>query len=125
MARVMKMVDMARSPDEVKKDMAHYAAPALSDEPQYPWGLCISLCDEELKKLQLDTDCEVGDTVLLRATAEVKDVGESKQADGSVRHRLELQITNLAVIDPEEMAESPAEERDEERKSSRYKSAVD
>ena len=61
MARDSGMVDMARSPEELKKDSAAYGipqvAPRLSDEPIYPYGLCISLCDDELEKLDLDCDC--------------------------------------------------------------------
>ena len=61
-------------------------------KPQYPYGLKICLTTPELKKLDLDTDCNVGDTIDLRAFAEVTSI--SKDGDNC---RIELQIQKLAI----------------------------
>ena len=84
-----KMVDMEMD-DEAKLD-----APmpiAMLEKPQYPYGLRICLNSPELEKLGLDADCDLGDTIDMRAFAEVTCV--SKEGDNC---RVELQIQKLAV----------------------------
>lgn len=89
-----KMVDMRRSPEEKKEVMD---APMPSDMPDYPYGLCISLGNDELEKLSLDcSDCESGDTIDLRAFAKVTSISK-QDYNGTQTCRIELQITQLAV----------------------------
>lgn len=82
--------------DEAVMDMP---MPLPFDKPRYPCGLRICLTDAELKKLELDADCEVGDMIDLRAFATVTSVHKE---DGCCR--VELQIEKLAVSN--EMAEA-------------------
>jgi len=94
-----KMVDMELD-DE---DQIDAVTPiALPEKPQFPYGLRICLTHSELRKLDLDADCEIGDTIDIRAFAEVTSI--SKDGDNC---RIELQIQKLAVEDEntEEMEE--------------------
>lgn len=59
----------------------------------------ICLCDQELEKLGLDCDCEVGDTIHLIGTARLDGVSRSEFAEQAT-----LQIVELTVED--ESAES-------------------
>jgi len=106
MMRVMQ--DMELTEDE------SYDSPApipLDEKPKYPWGLRISLCQDELNKLGLDVaDAMVGGIVHLHAFAEITSVS-SEQTEGGDRSRIELQITHLDVEseDDENDAEETAE----------------
>lgn len=101
-----KLVNMAKTPDEVKKDFADYPA-AISGSakptgPMYPYGLCISLEDDTLKKLGLDGDMPgVGDIIQFNAIAKVTSVSENEReaTDGtkSQCRRVELQITDMGI----------------------------
>lgn len=109
-----KMVDMRRSPEEKKEVMD---GPAMPDMPDYPYGLCISLGDEELAKLDLDcTDCESGDTIDLRAFAKVTSISKNDY-NGKQTTRIELQIVQLAV----ESEDQEVEEEEASGRSKRYR----
>lgn len=89
------------------KEKAEMSSPSL---PKYPYGLCISLCDDELEKLNLDTDeVNVGDMLHMHCLAEVTSVSKRDDSNGPCC-RIELQITNIA-------AESEDEENEESEKS--------
>lgn len=101
-----KLVNMAKTPDEVKKDLADYpasvAGSAKPTGPMYPYGLCISLDDETLKKLGLDGDMPgVGDIIQFNAIAKVTSVSENERegTDGAKTQcrRVELQITDMGI----------------------------
>jgi hypothetical protein len=101
-----KLVNMAKTPDEVKKDFADYpqavAGSAKPTGPMYPYGLCISLEDETLKKLALDGDMPgVGDIIQFNAIAKVTSVSENEResTDGTKSQckRVELQITDMGI----------------------------
>jgi hypothetical protein len=118
----MKMVSMARSSDEIKEQMDKMtSAPQMPEGPQYSYGLCITLCDDELKKLGIDKEDmpEIGDMIDLRAMAKVTSVHQSASADGDQR-RIELQITDLGVEDedreysPDDRAKGRYGQKDEE-----------
>ena len=123
MAHFAKMVDMSKSPADVKKDIKEMAMPALAPDvsvPVYPYGLCINLTEEELDKLDLDGGCSVGDMIHLCAIAKVTSCSESETetADGSKkkRCRIELQITHLATEnEDDETAPMPSEMRAKKR----------
>lgn len=106
MAGFAKMVDMARTPAEVKEDIAKSMPSAGSIEkgsaPVYPYGLCISLDEEGLAKLKIEGDLpDVGETVHFCALARVTSASETEQETGAgekkVCRRVELQITNLGL----------------------------
>ena len=94
------MIDMARSPEEAKDAMP--MAAAIGDTPKYPWGLSISLTQDELEKLDVDhSDWEVGNVFHLHAFAKVTSISENETENGKCC-RVELQITHLAGIESED-----------------------
>lgn len=103
MAAFTQMIDMAKSPEEVKKDVGQEAAPGWPLTTQvYPYGLCIRLEDDTLEKLGLGNEMpSVGDMIHLCAMAKVTSVSENEMEDGNggkkSRRCIELQITHLAT----------------------------
>lgn len=99
-----KLVDMAITAIERTKDMFGYSSVGAPDQPVYPWGLSISLCDAELEKLGLDAECDVGDLLDARCMMRVTSVSQNETTDGK-RCRIELQIIMMGVEDEEHEAE--------------------
>lgn len=93
--RLPAMIDMSLD-DAEKKEMSE---PSL---PKYPYGLCISLCQDELEKLGLDDEelC-VGDMLHLHALAKVTSTSSYESEDGS-HSRVELQICYMTGVEDEE-----------------------
>lgn len=86
------------------KEKLEYASPS---PPRYPYGLCLSLCEEELDKLNIDkNDIGHGDMLHLHCLARVTSVSSNENDDGE-HIRVELQVTHIA-----------AESEDEENKKS-------
>ena len=102
-----KLVNMAKTPDEVKKDFAEYPSAIAGGStkptgPMYPYGLCVSLEDATLTKLGLDGDMPgVGDIIQFNAIAKVTSVSENEReaTDGTKSQckRVELQITDMGI----------------------------
>ena len=107
MARFHKMVSMLRTPDEKAEERIRDSyPPPISAMPDVPYGLCISLTQVELEKLDLEEDMDVGDMIHLFAMAKVTSVSKRDTADGC-DCRVELSIVSLAVED--ESTETAAE----------------
>lgn len=129
MAAFTAMIDMAKTPDDVKKEVADMGgmavAPAKPSVMTYPYGLCLSLEDEQLAKLGLDKDemPSVGDMIHLCAMAKVTNVSSSERemTDGSKNEcrRIELQITHLATENEED--ENTAAQAEMDRSEARRK----
>lgn len=84
MRNVGKMIDLKRE-DEAEKVKA-------PDPLEYPPGMCISLDETSLKKLNLDKTPEKGDLLHFFAMARVEEVH-----DGRFGTHIALQITHLAL----------------------------
>ena len=96
----MKFQDMAQSPKEAEESMP---CPSPADAPRYPYGLCISLCEDELEKLGVDEgELEVGDIIHLHAFALVTSASESATMGGDKHCRVELQITHMSLESEDE-----------------------
>lgn len=68
-------------------------APEMEMRPSdYPWGLCLHLCSEELEKLGIKELPAIGQSVQIAGAAVVV----ALRQDGDVRS-MELQITDLGV----------------------------
>ena len=93
MSAFRKMVSLVRTPEEKKEEAE---TPPEMSVPDVPWGLRICLTEEELEKLDLDDECEVGDLIHLFAMAEVTSVSKNK-SDSGEHCRIELSITHLSV----------------------------
>lgn len=112
MSGFQAMVDMAKSPAEIKKDMPSMPMPASTSEggpkmPVYPYGLCISLTEEEMAKMGMQNELPaVGDMIHLAAMAKVTSVSQNERVDEAGNKtnccRVELQITHMASIEDED-----------------------
>ena len=125
------MVDMAKTPEDVKKEVGETAMPAPSmakpSVPTYSYGLCISLNEEDLAKLGITDELpEVGDMIHLAAMAKVTSVSESEREDTAGTKtkccRVELQITHLAT---ENEDDEEAEAEATKARQSRFYDKVD
>ena len=111
MAEFQSMRDMARSPEDLKKDREiPMAMAAKVSSPTYPYGLTLCFDDETLEKLGIDGDLpEVGDMIHIMGMAKVTCASETERTseDGGKEtcRRIELQITHLAAEDEDEEAE--------------------
>jgi hypothetical protein len=109
---MLSMKDMARSPEDLKKDRdipMPVAAKAIG--PAYPWGLSLCLNDESLDKLGIDGDLpDVGDVIHIAALCRVTCASETENAteDGGKEtcRRIELQVTHMAAEDEDRETES-------------------
>lgn len=99
----VKMMDMGKTPDDIKKEQEGYDKPmSISDTMnRYPYGLCISLTDNELEKLKLPVP-DAGDMIHIFAMAKVTSVSQNESADGKKCCRAELQITHLGLENEDE-----------------------
>jgi hypothetical protein len=95
------MVSMEMTENEKEE----YSKPS---PPQYPYGLCISLCQDELEKLNLaDDDLSIGDMLHLHSLAKVTSVSSYDSENGSHK-RVELVLAYIAAEDEDkENKESP------------------
>ena len=91
------LTDMAKTTDEIEKEETiSVGGPApMANINRYPYGLCISLDEEDLAKLGMPLDADVGDMIQVAAMARVTSVSKKEMADGTCDCRVELQITHL------------------------------
>jgi hypothetical protein len=88
------LVDMAMPAESTKME----SMPQPSQGPRYPYGCCIRLEDDQLKKLGLDGDLPaVGEMVHLCCEAMVTSASMSETAEGGKRCCVELQIRRMGV----------------------------
>lgn len=79
------------------KEQEENCNPCPDNTPIYPYGLCISLCNDELEKLDLDTDdVEPGDMLHLHCLATVTSISKRDTGTGP-DERVELQICFIAA----------------------------
>lgn len=88
-----KMVSMERSDEEMFDASMPVAMP---EQPKFPPGLRICLTQDELAKLGLKPDCQVGDVIDMRIFACVTSVS-CNQTDTGEQSRVELQIEDIAL----------------------------
>ena len=108
-----KLVDMRRTLDE--KIEASMPSPMMAND--YPYGLAISLTQDELDKLDLDADCEVGDLIDLRALGRVTSVSKN-EVEGKATCRIEIQLEQLGLEDEDH--EDDDDDRPRVDRSKRY-----
>lgn len=95
-----KFVDMAMTPQETLEDYGAVSSPPdVSKLPKYPYGLCISLCKDEIDKLGLDVaDLEIGDFLHLHSMARVTSFS-IRETEGGSDPRIELTLAFIEVED--------------------------
>lgn len=118
------MVDLARTPAEVKEEIAKNSAPpSMPSAPLYGYGTCISFDEEDLAKLGIDELPAVGEMVHMVSMGKVTSVSENERenADGTKTKccRCEIQLTHVAVENEDE--EGP-EDMARPNRSKRYQS---
>ena len=121
MEKIPAMTDMKRSRKEKSETLSDMATPAMvsPDVPDYPWGLSISMCEEELEKLGLDEkDMSVGDIYHFHALVKVTSVSSNEYENG--KHcRVEFQITHLSGESEDEENEEAEEKTPHDKRRAR------
>lgn len=85
----------------MKKTTSEATQPMM-DQPTYPYGLCISLCQDELDKLGITVDeLAVNDMLHLHALASVTSISKLDTVNSGQSSRVELQITHISAIESE------------------------
>lgn len=110
-SKIPSMVDMKLDAEEQEEAMN-------PSPPAYPYGLCISLCDDELEKLGLDDNVNVGDMLHMHCLAEVTSVSKRDDSNNGPSCRIELQIKFIAAEDEDE--ENEEEDKYERTTSKLY-----
>lgn len=88
------MTNMQMTAEEAKE----YTQPiAVGDAPKYPYGLCLCLNDESLKKLGISDPLPVGTEVVITARAKVTSAGAREEIDGGKYANMDLQITDMEI----------------------------
>lgn len=101
------MVDMSRSSKE-KEDIV--SVKPVDAVPDYPYGLCISLCEDELQKLGFQQgELQVGDYVHFHAMACVRSTSENDGPNGP-NCRVEMQIEFMSAENESEEDEEAEQE---------------
>lgn len=92
--RLSNFVDMTMD----DKEKQEYINPS-ANPPKYPYGLCVSLCEDELEKLGLDAEeLALGDMLHLHALAKVTSVSKNDTEHGS-HERVELVLAYIQCED--------------------------
>jgi hypothetical protein len=87
------MVNMQMTAEQAKS----YAEPSAGDGPRYPYGLCLQLDTDTLKKLGITDLPKVGSTFTLVAKVDVTSVSMHQQQDGDESMCASLQITDMEL----------------------------
>jgi hypothetical protein len=99
----MKLTSMKLDKKKSKDDKAIVGCCEPSSKPEFPYGLRITLEQEQIKKLG-GLDCDVGDIVGIQAAGEITSVRKEKYQNKSGaenRHTIEIQITSIDVVTTE------------------------
>lgn len=97
------MVSMARTPAEKEEIAEDSYWPSVDNIPDYPCGLSITLCQDELEKLGLEDEClEPGDILHIHAFALVTSVSKQASVDEEPTCRVELTLTHICGEDEDE-----------------------
>lgn len=107
MQKLPNMVDMARSTEE----KAESPSSISGGIPDYPYGLSLCFTQNELEKLNLDDDVQVGDYLHIFAFAKVTSVSK-REIDGKEECRIEMTLTHIAAESEDEENEEYEEEEE-------------
>lgn len=91
-----EFVNLAKTPEQIEE--SHSSPVSDYAVPIYPYGTCICLETEQLDRLQLAEDPEVGDLIHFQAIGRVTSAG-SNETDKGVKRRVEIQVTDIALED--------------------------
>lgn len=91
----MKLVDMKRTKAEIKERDTIRCEP-LGGE-QYPYGTRITLENEAIDKIGLDSLPKVGSKVTVQAMGVITSVSSNESSTGRKDRRIEIQLQKLGV----------------------------
>ena len=91
----MELVSMKKEEKKEKEESSECRS--ICDDSKYPYGLCLNLDTETLKKLGIKDLPETGGEFKIIAKAVVKSTHQSESLEGNTYKSLELQITDMAV----------------------------
>jgi len=99
------MVDMAQAAED--NDDGPSVGEVVSMRPRYPYGLRISLTQDELEKMKLDTaDAFVGGICHLHALGKITSISnnevENQEGEAKQDCRIEIQIVALSIESEDE-----------------------
>ena len=110
-SKIPAMVDMALDQEE----KAEVSNPS---PPKYPWGLSICLCQDELDKLNIDSeDVAIGDLLHMHSLAKVTSISSNETEDGGLKTSIQLQVIAISAEDEEE---EDAEAEPEMKRTSKF-----
>lgn len=88
---MMKMIDMKRNYEEQK------AVPAVSPLEGYPGGLCMYLCEGDIKKLGIEEMPEPGEILEIQAKVVVRSTSEHENLEMGETRDMSLQVVEMAL----------------------------
>jgi len=112
----MKTVDM-KMPKTKKGGLGVPEAATISQRDEYPYGLRITLNEDQIKKLEHVMDYKPDTEVEIMASAKVLSVRSNDLAGGKKDRSVELQITGLACEGEGDMDKMSDEEYGKARKA--------
>ena len=92
----MAMMNMMKSAD--RKEMYEQKE---YDEPKYPYGLCLSLCEDSMEKLGITVLPEIGSEMMIKAKVYVKSTRAYETMEDGEDKGMELQITDMEIMPAE------------------------
>ena len=94
----MALSSMKRDAQSARQ--AETAIAAEVEAPEYPWGLTVTLEEEELKRVGIKDTYEAGEVLELWARVTVKSFTEEDPETQGTQRRLELQMTDMELKEP-------------------------
>jgi hypothetical protein len=92
------MIDMKRPKPKEEELMVNTVPEAIGYE-RYPWGLRITLQNEELEKLGFKPkDFKIDQDVTIKCEACVTGISENESTDGEARKEVTLQIEKMEIV---------------------------
>lgn len=67
------------------------------DQPDYPYGLCLHLDENAIKKLGMKMP-KVGDSMMLHAMVTVKSTSQFDSKESGANRSMDMQITDMAMM---------------------------
>lgn len=114
MKKPKMFVDMARSEEEIKEDSSPLSA---ANADKYPWGLRISLSQDELEKLDIEhSDLEIGATYHAHVMMKIVSISANETEGGKKNCCVNMQITSMSV----ESEDQENEEDDDDQPLKKY-----
>lgn len=110
------LVSMKNTKKEQKKSSGAMVSSDSNGDP-HPYGLTLSLEDDSLTKLGIDTLPKVGATVEVRGRAKVESVSQNESGTSGVSRSVRLQITDMCLEDANEDSEGDDEDDDEDEEA--------